>query len=271
MASNTASIKIEAPKTEIDFTTILGLIVALGLIVGAIVIGKSNANFMNTPAFMIVVFGTMAATAISYSGKDLRAFPGILKKTLIRKTRDPSQLTIQLLIIATEARKQGVLALSAIENKLKADPFLAKSVQMVTDGFGADEIDEVLEQELGALTDRHNKSATILKRAAEIAPAMGLIGTLVGLVQMLAQLDDPASIGPAMAVALLTTFYGAILGTIILSPLSAKLERNSHDEILAKSLILLAMSSITRQENPRRLEMILNSSLPPGKRIKFFK
>ncbi|MEC7029070.1 MAG: MotA/TolQ/ExbB proton channel family protein, partial [Pseudomonadota bacterium] len=132
------------------------------------------------------------------------------------------------------------------------------------------DIDRVLGQEVDALAERHRRSASILRRASEVAPAMGLIGTLVGLVQMLAQLDDPSSIGPAMAVALLTTFYGAIMGTVILGPLAAKLERNSGDETMIKNLILTAMGSIARQENPRRLEMLLNSELPPEHRIRYF-
>ena len=125
-------------------------------------------------------------------------------------------------------------------------------------------------QEVDALLERHRRAASIIRRGSEVAPAMGLIGTLVGLVQMLAQLDDPSSIGPAMAVALLTTFYGAILGTIVLGPLSGKLERNSNSEAMIKNLVLTAMGSIARQENPRRLEMLLNSELPPDKRIRFF-
>ena len=270
-ATKIANLNIEAPSTQIDFATILGLLVSFSLIIGAIIIGQSNANFINMPAFMIVIFGTMAATSVSYSGEELRAFPGIVRKTIMRQVRDPSKLAIQLLIIATEARKRGILSLSAADKELQADPYLHKSVLLVTDGYSADEIDEIMQQEISSLAERHKRSASILKRAADIAPAMGLIGTLVGLVQMLAQLDDPASIGPAMAVALLTTFYGAIMGTIVLSPLSAKLERNSSDEILSKSIILTAMGSIVRQENPRRLEMILNSILPPEKRIKFFK
>ena len=141
---------------------------------------------------------------------------------------------------------------------------------MVTDGYSADDIYQLLGQEVDSLAERHRRSASIVRRASEVAPAMGLIGTLVGLVQMLAQLDDPASIGPAMAVALLTTFYGAIMGTVILGPLAAKLERNSNDETMSKRLILTAMESIARQENPRRLEMLLNSELPPEHRIRFF-
>ena len=120
------------------------------------------------------------------------------------------------------------------------------------------------------MVERHRRSASILRRAAEISPAMGLIGTLIGLVQMLANLSDPESIGPAMAVALLTTFYGAILGTAVLSPMAAKLERNSNEEAMLRSMVMIAMSSIARQDNPRRLEMLLNSELPPSKRIKYF-
>ena len=128
----------------------------------------------------------------------------------------------------------------------------------------------MMTQEIDSLVERHKRSAGIMKRASEIAPAMGLIGTLVGLVQMLADLQNPDSIGPAMAVALLTTFYGAILGTIIMAPMAVKLEKNSSDEVMIKTLILTAATSISRQENPRRLEMLLNSDLPPKEQINYF-
>jgi chemotaxis protein MotA len=117
---------------------------------------------------------------------------------------------------------------------------------------------------------RHHKSASVLKKAAEFAPAMGLIGTLIGLVQMLGNLDDPASIGPSMAVALLTTFYGAVLANMVFSPMASKLERNSGEEAIVNSIYVMGASSIGRQENPRRLEMLLNSVLPPAKRIQYF-
>jgi chemotaxis protein MotA len=141
---------------------------------------------------------------------------------------------------------------------------------IVTDGYKPEEVEAMLAQELDALVERHRRSANILRRAAEISPAMGLIGTLIGLVQMLANLSDPESIGPAMAVALLTTFYGAIMGTAVLSPMAAKLERNSNEETMIRSLIMTAMSSIARQDNPRRLEMLLNGELPPSERIVYF-
>jgi chemotaxis protein MotA len=110
----------------------------------------------------------------------------------------------------------------------------------------------------------------VLRRASEVAPAMGLIGTLVGLVQMLGSLSDPSAIGPAMALALLTTFYGAVLGNVVLSPLAAKVERAAEEDALVKTLYTIGAVSIARQENPRRLEMLLNAVLPPGKRIQYF-
>jgi chemotaxis protein MotA len=109
-----------------------------------------------------------------------------------------------------------------------------------------------------------------LRKAADISPAMGLIGTLIGLVQMLSNLEDPSSIGPSMAIALLTTFYGAILSNMLFAPLAAKLERNSAEEALAAEMVLLGTTSISRQENPRRLETSVNALLPPAKRVWFF-
>lgn len=269
-ASAELNLKVRAPYIQPDYATILGLVVSTALILGAIAVGQSDANFVNGPAFMIVIFGTMAATSIAYSGKELRHVPRIIGKTIFKRVRSPSAMATQLMIIAALARKRGILALSSVDNELKKDPFLYRSVQMVTDGFSAKDIEGVLGQEVDAIVDRHKRAASIVKRASEIAPAMGLIGTLVGLVQMLAQLDDPATVGPAMAVALLTTFYGAILGTVVLGPLSAKLERNSNDEAMIKGLVLSAMISIADQDNPRRLQMLLNSALPPDQQISYF-
>lgn len=263
-------IRIRPPKVVPDYATLFGVVASIGLIAAAIMMGNSNANFFNGPSFLIVILGTVAATTISYTGDELRNVPGILGNAVVRRVRKPSVMARQLMDIAVLARKKGLLALAAVEPELRKDPFLARAVLLVTDGYSSDDIDRVLGQEVDSVTERHRQAASILRRASEISPAMGLIGTLVGLVQMLAQLDNPSTIGPAMAVALLTTFYGAIMGMVILAPLAAKLERNSGNETMMKNLILTAMGSIARQENPRRLEMLLNSELPPGARIKYF-
>lgn len=263
-------VRISRPRLSIDLITILGLASALGLIAFAIMMGHSDANFINGPSFLIVVLGTLAATSISYTGEEIRRSGGIIRHSLLRKTRNHRVMARQLLDIAMLARKKGLLALASVDAELRKDPFLANAVLLVTDGYSGGDIDNILGQEIDALVERHRQSAGIVRRASEIAPAMGLIGTLVGLVQMLAELDNPAAIGPAMALALLTTFYGAIMGTVILGPLAAKLERNSNEEALIKNLILMTMTSIARQENPRRLEMLLNSELPPYERVRYF-
>ncbi|MCW8835765.1 MAG: MotA/TolQ/ExbB proton channel family protein, partial [Rhodospirillales bacterium] len=133
-----------------------------------------------------------------------------------------------------------------------------------------EEVEAIMRQDMHATIQRHSKSTNVLRKAAEFAPAMGLIGTLIGLVQMLGNLDDPSTIGPSMAVALLTTFYGAVLANMVFMPLASKLERNSGEEALVNNVFLLGATSIGRQENPRRLEMLLNSLLPPTKRVRYF-
>lgn len=264
------SVRITRTRSGPDFATILGLFFAIGLIIGAIAIGQSNANFFNIPSVMIVVFGTMAATCISYSLEEMGKAGAVIGQSFFKKRIKPSDMARQLMDIATMARKKGILSLGSIDKELRKDPHLSHAVQIVADGYSAEDAERILSQDIDALVERHRRSAGIARRGAEVAPAMGLIGTLVGLVQMLADLQDPDNIGPAMAVALLTTFYGAILGTIVLGPIAAKLERNSNDEAMIRSLVLTAMTSIARQENPRRLEMLINSELPPSERIKYF-
>ena len=263
-------IKIERPYKKVDYATMLGAGFAIGLIAGAIMMGESNANFLNVPSLMIVLFGTMAATSISFSPAEIQRAGNVFVKSFIRRIQKPKRLANNLVDLAVIAKKKGILALVNYEKELAKDPFLSRAMQLVIDGFNANDVERMLSQEIESIVERHKRSASICKRASEVAPAMGLIGTLVGLVQMLADLENPESIGPAMAVALLTTFYGAILGTVIMAPLAVKLEKNSSDEALLKTLIMTSAVSIARQENPRRLEMLLNAELPPTEQIRYF-
>lgn len=265
-----ANIRIASSTVSLDFTTVLGLLLTFVLISIAILIGKSDANFFNLPSFLIVILGTMTVTSVSFSWEELLNAGKVIGNSLFRKRHKASLMAKQLLDIAVLAKKRGILAMASMESELRKDPHLYKAAQIVTDGYVVEDIERVLSQDLDALVERHRRSANILRRGSEISPAMGLIGTLIGLVQMLANLQDPESIGPAMAVALLTTFYGAILGTAVLAPMAAKLERNSNEEATIRSLVMIAMSSIARQDNPRRLEMLLNSELPPSEQINYF-
>ena len=155
-------------------------------------------------------------------------------------------------------------------DSLQSEEYLWKGLSLVVDGTPSEEVEAIMRKDMNATIGRHQKGANILRKAGDVAPAMGLIGTLIGLVQMLGNLDDPSSIGPSMAVALLTTFYGAVLANMVFMPLAGKLERNSNDEELLNSVYMVGAVSIGRQENPRRLEMLINSILPPSKRVSYF-
>lgn len=266
----TLPVEIEPQQYIIDITTILGLVFSVGLIVVAAYIGQTQADFFNLPSLLIVVFGTLAVTTISYSAPELKKIAVSMNKVFTRRIRDTRAFAYQLVNLAARAKKHGILSLTRVEYELQADPYLLKAMQMVADGAKAEDIDIVLEKEASLHSDRAEFAASALRKAAEIAPAMGLIGTLVGLVQMLAQLDDPSRIGPAMALALLTTFYGAILGTVILAPLAVKMERSADQDTLIMTMVRLTATSIARQENPRQLETLLNSLLPAKHRITFF-
>ncbi len=264
-------IKIVRPVSKIDWPTIVGLVVAFSLIGAALIFGGSIESFFNIPAAFIVIGGTIAVTSIAYRGEDLSKAWSILSASLSYKIRTPRQTAIQLMDIAVLAKQKGVLAISQQEDELKKDDYIAYAMRYITDGYKVEDVVQILTHDMDALMDRHKVGASIIRRASEIAPAMGLIGTLVGLVQMLTQLNDPSSIGPAMAVALLTTFYGAILGTVILAPMAAKLERNASLDVMIKDLIVSASMSIAKQESPRKLETVLNAALPPDQKIVYFK
>ncbi len=253
-----------------DLATVLGLFSGFALILSAMVLGGSPSSFFDMPALLIVVGGTFAVVLVSFSVPEVFRAQGVMLKAMTHRIPDPGDAAMQVMESADRARREGILALQNVLQQPGLELFLAKALGLAVDGTSADDLERILRREVSAMSQRHFKSANVYRRAAEVAPAMGLIGTLIGLIQMLANLNDPASIGPAMAIALLTTFYGAILATMVFSPLATKLERNSEEEVLIQSVYLLGISSIGRQENPRRLEMLLNTLLPPMKRIRYF-
>lgn len=257
-------------RTHPDMATIVGLIAAFALITAAILAGGAPRSFFNMPSILIVVGGTFAVVLICFSLDEVMNTAKVLAKTLVWTMPAPHDAALQVVQLADLARRYGALHLQGPLQNAASTSFLYKGLSMAVDGVAADEVEAVLGHDLQATIQRHQRSADVLRRAAEFAPAMGLIGTLIGLVQMLGHLEDPASIGPAMAVALLTTFYGAVLANMVFSPLAAKLERNSIQEALVNQVYLMGAVSVSRQENPRRLESLLNSILPPAQRIRFF-
>lgn len=264
------AVSVPTAVSSPDLATILGLFLSLALIIGAIAMGQSDAKFFNLPSVLIVIFGTITATITSYSGADLSQAGGTIARAAVRPVRDFPALAKSMMDLATIARKKGLLFLANYEKETSKEPFLKHAMSIVIDGYNENDIRRILQQEIDLEEERQMRAASILRRASEVAPAMGLIGTLVGLVQMLANLENPDTIGPAMAVALLTTFYGAILGSIVMSPLAAKIEKNAVDEVRAKTMVLRTAMSMIKQENPRNLEMLINALLPPSQRIQYF-
>lgn len=254
----------------LDAATLLGLAAAAGVVVVAIVSGGSLRAFLDPPSLLIVLGGTLAVTTASFSIPDMGAAWRDAARVLVHQPHDPRAVGRQMMLVAETARRAGPEILRTMLPEVRGEAFLHRCLTLVTEGLPHDEVERMLSGEVEASTAGRLKSASVLRRAAEVAPAMGLIGTLIGLVQMLGSLNDPASIGPSMALALLTTFYGAVLGNVFLAPLAAKLERNAEEDALIRTLYTIGAVSIARQENPRRLEMQLNTVLPPGRRIQYF-
>jgi chemotaxis protein MotA len=265
-----APLRFEAPTRRMDLATLLGLIAALALIAIAVVMNGSPLAFIDVPAILMVVLGTFAVTAISYTGEELREAQPSFRQAMFRTEIDPRVAARRVLTLADKARKRGMLSLQGDLYGLRDAPFLQRSLGMLVDGLQVDEIERNMTLEAHALAQGRHRAAAILRRAAEVSPAMGLIGTLVGLVQMLGNLDSPERIGPAMSVALLTTLYGALMANVVFLPLASKLERNATVEQLVSQVYTMGVASMGRQENPRRLEMLLNTVLPAGQQIRYF-
>ena len=266
-------VRLSPNQGSLDLATLFGLFGAIGLICAAIYIPPLDLHigaFIDPRAILLVVLGTFAVTAVSYSVQEVIQAQPIMLRTLFRPSHTPNEAAMQTLQLAERARRRGILQLQSELYGLRAEPFLHRAMTMLVDGIAVEEIERNLTFETHAMMQRHVRSTGILRRAAEVSPAMGLIGTLVGLVQMLGSLNSPDRIGPAMAVALLTTFYGAVLANVVFLPLASKLERNSATELLINQIYILGSLSIGRQENPRRLELVLNTILPANQRVKYF-
>ncbi len=257
-------------QSSVDIATVLGILGAVVLIGAAIYLGGSPGAFVDLPSVFIVVGGTFGITTACFSFRDMGGAAVTVARTFFRTQQNAGEAAEQMVQLAQIARYRGVLAMQSYMPAVQDVPMLYQGLSMVIDGTSGDDVERIMRREVQAIGQRSSRSVAVLRKAAEISPAMGLIGTLVGLIQMLGNLDDPSSIGPSMAVALLTTFYGAILSNVVFTPLAAKTERNAMEEMLLNQLYVMAAASIGRQENPRRLEMVLNTMLPTSQRLDYF-
>ncbi|MEC9379546.1 MAG: motility protein A [Candidatus Latescibacterota bacterium] len=243
-----------------DIATIVGFIAAVTcLMVG---IGSNLPSMIDPPSMIIVVGGTLAATLIANPLQDVIGLIGVIKCAVLTNVPMPTEIIERIVGFAETARREGILSLeAAIEEG--DDPFLSTGVRLAVDGTEPDLIMDILETELQFVEERHKEGQEIIANMGNAAPAFGMIGTLIGLVIMLKNMDDPAAIGPGMAIALLTTMYGAILANIIFGPISAKLKRYSSKEVLAKRMIIEGIMSIQSGDNPRIVEHKLSVFLSP--------
>lgn len=248
-----------------DIATLLGVVSGFGLVIAAIKMGGGLIYFWNAPSVMIVIGGTIAITLINYPLSDVLSVMSVLKNAFLYQIPPTTSLIPDIVELSKIARREGILAL---EKKVKTmnEPFLSKGVELAVDGMEPDAIREILEKELMFTEDRHKKGAEIFTVMGTFAPAMGMIGTLIGLVQMLVNMDDPKSIGPAMAVALVTTFYGSVMANLMFLPIAGKLKIRREDEAKYKQLIVEGISSIQVGDNPRVVEQKLHTYLSPKER-----
>lgn len=253
-----------------DLSTILGIGAAFGLMIMAILQGGPLSIFINIPSIMIVFGGTAGNALVHYPFSDVFDAINVAKKTFLHKETSINDMIVQLMEFANKARKEGILSLQGAMESVK-DEFLIKAMQMAVDGQEPETLRSMLTTEIEYIQQRHDKGAEIFLSLAAYAPAMGMVGTLIGLVQMLQTMDDPAKIGPAMAVALLTTFYGAVIANIVCTPMAGKLKMRSQAEVLQKTLIIEGMQSILSGENPRIMEQKLHSFIAPKLRESTFK
>lgn len=249
-----------------DIATILGLITGIGLVLGSIMMGGGGIGpFINIPSAMITIGGSFAALLIAFPLSAVLGVAGVIKKCFLQKLLSPAEVVDLFKEMSAVARKDGVLAL---ESKIAEidDDFLKRGLEMVVGGSAKEEIEIVLETEISYIDERHKTGKKIIDSLGAAAPAFGMVGTLIGLVQMLRTLDDPSQIGGGMATALLTTLYGALVANLFCIPLASKLEARNKEELMIRELTVSGLLGLVEGQAPRALQGRLTSFLSPKSR-----
>lgn len=249
-----------------DIATIIGLVLGVGLVVGSILIGGGGLGpFFDVPSLMITVGGSIAAILMNFPLRNVISLFSVVKKCFTVALPTTAEVIEKFRELSTIARRDGLLSL---ENELEGikDTFLVRGLEMVIGGSSAEDVESVLSTEVSYIELRHRNGKKLLDAIAAAAPAFGMIGTLIGLVQMLRTLDDPSKIGLGMAVALLTTLYGALIANLLCLPLAGKLETRSQEEIMLRELMIAGLTALVEGHPPRVVEERLNAFLSPKNR-----
>ena len=248
-----------------DIASLIGLVGTLGMIAGAMVSSGGIGPFIDTPSMLIVIGGTFFAVMYRSTLPDFLASFGTLVKVFLPGAKKHDELITRITELAGIARKDGMMAL---EGQEVPDKFFEKGLQMLVDGADETKLTEQLNREVKGMIRRHDNMKSVFQAWVDLAPAMGMIGTLIGLVAMLGNMADPKAIGPAMAVALLTTLYGAMIANTIFMPMVIKLKGYSAYETTYREMIITGLQFISRGESPRNIQDQLIANLPPKEKQK---
>ncbi len=249
-----------------DIASVIGLLLAIGLILGSIFLGSAPFTaFIDIPSVMVVVGGASAAAMISFPLASMLKSPKIAFKVFFNKPESRMDLIKQIVALAETARRDGLLAL---ESKIPdiPHPLVQSGIQMAVDGTTPEIVEEVLRTEVEAMSSRHREGKGIMSQLGRFAPAYGMIGTLMGLIMMLQDMSDPSGIGKGMAVALITTLYGAIVANVLFSPFAEKLGLMSRQEMISMEIAIRGVMSIQSGESPRAINQKLQTFLPADQR-----
>jgi len=250
----------------VDLATLLGMIGAFLIVILAMVLGGGVLVFINVPSFLVVFGGSLFVVLMKFTAGQFLGAVKVAARAFACKPMNIEEMITTFVSLANAARKGGLLSLESFEVD---NPLIKQGIQLLVDGHDSEVVKNMLSKDMNLTVLRHITGQKVFKAFGDVGPAMGMIGTLIGLVQMLSAMDDPKSIGPAMAVALLTTLYGAMMANMIFLPIAEKLEVRTEEERLTRSLVIDAFIAIQAGQNPRVIEDSLKKYLP-GKRQEEF-
>lgn len=249
-----------------DISSLVGFLLAFALIIGSMMMGSAPMSaFIDIPSGMVVIGGAIAASMMCFPLKSMLGLPKVIMKVFLTKHDDVSAVIEQLVSLAETARRDGLLALEGRMEEVN-NPFVKLGIQMAVDGTRPEVIEDILRTEIDAIASRHRDGKAVLDQLGRFAPAYGMIGTLMGLIMMLSDMSDPSGIGAGMAVALITTLYGAIVSNAVFMPFAEKLGINNKIELNTLEIAVRGVMAIQSGENPRVIEQKLHTFLPPNQR-----
>jgi chemotaxis protein MotA len=244
-----------------DVGTVIGLLAGVAMLLWSILMVSDLTPFIDYPSMVLVSGGCVCAALVSFPIQNVLVVAKVIKQCFFTKLRDPREVIVEMVRYADLARRDGILALENLTGRIE-DPFIVSGIQMAVDGTDPNMIEAILMSDVEAVEDRHAEGKALFDNIGKYAPAFGMIGTLVGLVIMLKNMNDPKSIGPALAVAILTTLYGAVVANLIALPMAEKLGRRSREETFLKMIVIKGVMAIQQGDNPRIVEQKLKTLLP---------